>query len=161
MGKTKKKQQSTVKKQKKNKFKEIFFHSHLENECYLLSATIIKCPMIQGNIRNKNKTGIKQSKISDSHKFCVLRKHLEGNKILSVVHCLFVSCTSKENMGDSLEEPFLFQRRSLQKYNNNINNYYCTLYVVKSFPINVAFVSFLSPCFQKQNEDLCFPLQYI
>jgi len=99
----------------------------------------------------KNKTGIKQSKISDSHKFCVLRKHLEGNKILSVVHCLFVSCTSKENMGYSLEEPFLFRRRSLQKYNNNINNYYCTwIHVVKSFPINDAFVSFLSPCFQKQ-----------
>jgi len=147
LGKTKKNNRVNRKETKKNKFKVIFFHSHLENECYLLSATIIKCPMTQGNIRNKNKTGIKQSKISDSHKFCVLRKHLEGNKILSVVHCLFVSCTSKENMGHSLEEPFLFRQRSLQKYNNNINNYYyCAwIHVVKSFPINNAFESFLSP----------------
>ena len=109
----------------------IYFHSHLENECNLLSATIIKCPVTHSNMRKKNYS----NKTVENFRFTLfcVRKHLEGNKILSVVCCLFVSCTSKEKMGHSSEAPFLFRRRSLQKWNNDIIVHQC-LHVFKSFP---------------------------
>ena len=81
MGKTGKKKTATVKKQKRTQM--IYFHSHLENECNLLSATVIKCAMTHSNVRSKNYS----NKTVENFRFTLfcVRKHLEGSKILSVV----------------------------------------------------------------------------